>query len=215
MAACFVYSVSNMSEFTLVITENLPPATLQAINRVLGLEGGYVNDPNDRGGKTNFGISDLRDGIADGLIDLNLDGIGDIDPKNLTYQQAVSIYYKEYWLANHCHQLPECIAVMVFDIAVNQGSRFACKTLQAVAGVNPDGLIGNKTLSAVNLSSTFYLLMKCTHLRLARYIALVKKDESQLMYLQGWNNRAFEVFEHCQAIAVFGAGSMQCKGVIE
>ena len=108
-----------MSKFTLIITENIHSVALQAIHRVIGLEGGYVDDATDKGGKTNFGISDLRDGVADGL--------GDISPENLTYKQAVSIYYKDYWLANQCNELPAAIAAMVFDIAVNQGGKFSRK----------------------------------------------------------------------------------------
>ena len=95
-----------MKEFHLILTENIPSNALNAIHLVLGREGGYVDDPNDHGGKTNFGISDLRDGVSDNLIDINLDGIGDIAPENITHEQAIAIYYHDYWLKNHCNELP-------------------------------------------------------------------------------------------------------------
>ncbi len=193
-----------MSEFTLIIVENIPPAALQAIHRVIGLEGGYVHDAADRGGKTNFGISDLRDGVADGLIDINLDGLGDIAPESLTYEQAVSIYYKDYWLANQCNELPTYIAVMVFDVAVNQGGKFARKTLQGAAGVNTDGIIGGKTLAAVSQCTELQLLHEYTQLRVCRYASIVKRDITQLKFLNGWLNRAFDVLKECQMIWLFG-----------
>ncbi|WP_282188064.1 glycosyl hydrolase 108 family protein, partial [Citrobacter freundii] len=46
------------------------PAFRNALAFVLSAERGYVNDPTDRGGETNFGISDKRDGVADGMTDV-------------------------------------------------------------------------------------------------------------------------------------------------
>ena len=55
-------------------TPLLSPSFQHALDFVLGKEGGYVNDPTDNGGETKFGISDKRDGIADGKTDVNGDG---------------------------------------------------------------------------------------------------------------------------------------------
>ena len=62
----------------------LSPAFAHALSFVLAREGGYVNDPNDKGGETNFGISDKRDGVADGLTDVNGDGKPETKIKDLT-----------------------------------------------------------------------------------------------------------------------------------
>ena len=54
-----------------------------AINHTLELEGGYVNDPNDSGGQTKYGISKKA--------------YPDLDIPNLTIAQAMEIYRKDYW----------------------------------------------------------------------------------------------------------------------
>lgn len=194
-----------MKALTIINIEAIPHVAITAINHILGLEGGYVNDPFDKGGKTNFGISDLRDGVSDGLVDINLDGLGDVAPKDLTYEQAVSIYYSDYWLANKCHLMPEYIALMVFDTAVNQGGNFARKTLQHALGVKADGIIGGMTLAALQEASSLKLLTDYVHLRLLRYSQLAHKKPNQTKFLAGWVNRTFAVFEQCQITSVFGA----------
>ena len=194
-----------MKEFKVINTEAIPHVALNAINHVLGLEGGYVNSAYDKGGKTNFGISDLRDGKADGLIDINLDGIGDVSPENLTYEQAVSIFFIDYWLANHCEKLPEHIALMVFDTAVNQGGSFARKTLQHTLGVKADGIIGGKTLGAVYTHAELELLTAYTRLRCLRYTDITRNNTDQLIFISGWINRAFDVLNQCITSATFGS----------
>lgn len=70
-----------------------------AINFVLPQEGGYVNDPKDLGGETNFGISKRK--------------YPNVDIKNLTDLGAVTIYRRDYWDRNFLdkYSLPYCIAV--------------------------------------------------------------------------------------------------------
>lgn len=193
-----------MKEYTLINTEVIPHVASKAISHILGLEGGYVNDPNDRGGATNFGISDLADGVPDGLIDINGDGLGDIPPEQLTVEQAIAIYYRGYWLANSCHIFPEYYALMVFDTAVNQGGSFARKTLQHTLGVKADGVIGNITLRALDSALELTLLTDYTQLRLLRYGNLVHKKPAQAKFLNGWINRSFKVLTACQNSLFFG-----------
>jgi len=189
---------------TVPVTACIPATALTAINHILGSEGGNVNDPNDKGGKTNFGISDLRDGKEDGLIDINLDGIGDIDPEDLTREQAIVIFYQDYWLANKCEQMPECIALVVFDIAVNQSAVFARKKLQEFIGATPDGIIGPNTLDQLALVSNSYVIHALTEARCLRYCSKVKQNPTQVKYIKGWIKRAFTVLFEAQAVDCFG-----------
>jgi lysozyme family protein len=180
---------------------------LNAINHILGAEGGNVNDPTDHGGKTNFGISDLRDGKEDGLIDINLDGIGDVDPENLTRAQAITIYYRDYWLANQCHKLPPSIALVIFDIAVNQSAVFSRKCLQQIICATPDGQIGVKTLAHLDMFLDTYVIHELTKHRCLRYAQKVKDSpqHTQVKYLKGWLNRAFSVLFEAQKLCKQGA----------
>lgn len=197
---------SNTHKATLAVATCIPATALAAINHILGAEGGNVNDPTDHGGKTNFGISDLRDGTEDGLIDINLDGIGDVDPQNLTREQAIGIFYRDYWLANQCDQLPDCIALIIFDIAVNQSAIFARKTLQRIIGAKPDGIIGRITIAKLQSPSYSFVLHELTKRRCLRYAKKVKDSpqHKQVRFLRGWIDRAFTVLLEAQHLDCFG-----------
>lgn len=106
----------------------------KAIDFVLAYEGSYVNDPNDAGGETNWGISKRA--------------YPSIDIKALTKDQAVEIYRKDYFEAVHGDELPEGLAIAVFDCAVNQGVLTACRLLQVALGVKVDGIVGPQTIGA-------------------------------------------------------------------
>jgi len=156
-----------------------PPIAMQAIVHVLNAEGGYVNNPNDLGGETSYGISKRW--------------YPHLDIFNLTLTKAVDIYYQDYWLKNKCHLLPPSIATMVFDTAVNQGGSFARKTLQMLVGVNQDGIIGSQTVAATSLTSANLLLVDYAKCRAQRYSELAKEDPTQVIFLTGWLNRVFAV----------------------
>jgi lysozyme family protein len=78
-----------------------------AFNLVVGIEGGYSNDPADPGGETKFGISKRA--------------YPQVDIANLTLEQAKAIYLRDYWHLCKCDELPADMALLVFDAAVNQG----------------------------------------------------------------------------------------------
>jgi lysozyme family protein len=106
----------------------------RAVALILKHEGGYVNDPADPGGETNFGIS-KRAYPAE-------------DIRAMTPARASAIYERDYWRRAKCDELPWPLAVQVFDMAVNAGVGPAVKMLQKVLGVTTDGVIGPKTLAA-------------------------------------------------------------------
>lgn len=121
-----------------------------ALTFTLKHEGGYVNNPNDTGGETNFGISDRRDGIVDGKADLNGDRVPDVAIKDLTQEQAAIVYNREYWTPCKCEQLHPAVALIVFDTAVNAGNNQAAKLLQRALKLTEDGQIGPRTIAAAN-----------------------------------------------------------------
>lgn len=79
----------------------------EALRFVLSKEGGYVNDPNDPGGETKWGISKRA--------------YPTLDIKNLTEQQCIDIYLADYWNACGCNGLSPALGAAVFDSAVNCG----------------------------------------------------------------------------------------------
>ena len=118
---------------------------------IVGREGGFVDDPDDPGGATNFGVTIhtmQRLGI-----DLNGDAVvNKADVAALTRDQAVEIYVEHYFTRPGIAQLPAALQPSVFDMMVNAGSN-AVKILQRLLTdmgfpCIPDGAIGPQTITA-------------------------------------------------------------------
>ena len=127
--------------------------SVDAIARdIVSREGGYVNDPDDPGGATNFGVTihTMRN------LGLDLDKDGDIDSKDvraLTLTQAIDIFKTHYFEKPGVARLPQPLQASVFDMYVNAGGN-AVKILQNLVGrfgfaLTSDGVIGPKTAEAV------------------------------------------------------------------
>ena len=141
------------------------------LDKVIETEGGYVNDPTDRGGETKYGISKLA--------------YPDEDIKNLTIERAKELYIKDYVKPCRADLLPEKLQYAHFDAAVNHGVKGAAKILQRAAGVKDDGVIGKITLKAVQSLSLDRLLLY----RAFYYMKIVGNNHSQAKYIKGWANR--------------------------
>lgn len=107
----------------------------QAFEKLIGHEGGYVNDARDPGGETRYGISKR--------------GYPGEDIAGMTLARAQLLYRRDYWGPAGCDAVPDPVKFPLFDHAVNGGVRAAVKTLQRAAGAVPDGLLGPMTLQAV------------------------------------------------------------------
>lgn len=126
--------------------------TVQDLAReIVAREGGFVNDPDDPGGATNFGVTI---GTMRRLgIDLNKDGAVSIkDVRALTSAQAVDIYVEYYFNRPRIAELPQVLQASVFDIYVNAGTG-AIKILQRLLTqmgfpCTADGVIGAGTIAA-------------------------------------------------------------------
>ncbi|MEI7145077.1 glycosyl hydrolase 108 family protein [Pectobacterium brasiliense] len=165
------------------------PSFSHAVAFVLAKEGGYVNDPTDKGGETKFGISDLRDGIRDGMTDIDGDKKPDVSIKDLTLEQASQIYYRDYWYPAYCNDWPDGISLIVFDSAVQHGVKKAIQLLQSAAGVDDDGIVGKDTRAAVKGADPEWLLTRYLLRRARYYTDIIKSNSSQGKYLNGWFNR--------------------------
>ena len=108
----------------------------RALDLILRLEGGDTNDPRDPGGLTRFGVAQASH--------------PNIDVAELTKADAAEIYASQYWKPLRCGDMPPCIALAVFDCAVNQGPGIAARLLQRAARVREDGVIGPHTLAAIS-----------------------------------------------------------------
>ena len=120
---------------------------------IVAREGGYVNDPDDPGGATNFGVTihTMR------RLGLDLDGDGDVDTADvraLGRDQAVEIFVQHYFHAPRIALLPAPMHATVFDMYVNAGSN-AVRILQRLLrdmglDIAVDGVIGPQTARAAH-----------------------------------------------------------------
>jgi len=146
----------------------------QAFDRLMGNEGGYVNNPADPGGETNWGICKRS--------------YPDVDIKALTRDQAKAIYLRDFWQRGQMDQYDPAIAFQIFDIAVNSGIETAVRILQRAAGVADDGHIGPVTVAAVRSFSVPEILM----LIIAERLDFWRKLSTWGTFGKGWAGRAAE-----------------------
>lgn len=128
----------------------------QLAEEIVAREGGFVNDPADPGGATNFGVT-IHTMRRLGL-DLTGDGqIGVEDVRALTRDQAVDIFIQHYWRKPRIDALPEALQASVFDMYVNAGAN-AVRVLQRLLvemgyDVDVDGIIGPQTIRAAQAAA--------------------------------------------------------------
>lgn len=154
-------------------------------------EGGskFTNIPGDKGGATKWGI------ILDTWIKCGADKDcdGDIDVNDLklsTEQDAMEVSKKIYWdkIKGDCIY-SQSIAEFIFDWAYNSGVQTAAKKVQQLLGLQADGVIGDKTVKAINDANPKELFTKLKNRREEFYKAIVANNPSQAKFLKGWLNR--------------------------
>lgn len=134
----------------------------QIFDRLIGYEGGYVDDPRDPGGETNWGVT-KRTAQANGYTGAM---------KTMTRQQAYEIYRRAFWLRYNCEQMPDAVAYQFFDAAVNHGFGNASRMLQRAVNVADDGIIGNMTIAAIKKMAISDVIMRLNAERLEFYCKL-------------------------------------------
>jgi lysozyme family protein len=154
-------------------------------NHIKASEGGYVNDPKDPGGETNFGISKRS--------------YPGLDIKALTWAKACEIYRKDFWEKYRFPALTDQgLAENVLDHAINAGPGRAIKLLQKACGVAEDGKIGPATIAAANRD--IGTAGRFASLRITYYHSLVAAKPELGRFLKGWIARANKFRNH-EAIA--------------
>ena len=130
----------------------------RAIPILLEEEGGLVDNPNDPGGLTNYGISRRS--------------YPNVDIRALTAEAAAAIYARDFWPACGADKLPWPLCLFVFDHAVNAGSAAAIKCLQRALRVSADGQLGPITLGAVERANLRALCRQFNVERCRYYVSL-------------------------------------------
>jgi lysozyme family protein len=152
----------------------------RSLSAVLRHEGGYVDHPKDPGGATNRGITiaNFRRYVKPGGTKADL--------KKLTEEQASAVYRKGFWAVLLADDLPSGVDYAVFDYGVNSGPARAAKALQTIVGAKADGVIGPKTIAAVEVYANKAELIEelC-----AQRLAFVKRLKTWPTFGKGWERR--------------------------
>ncbi len=168
-----------------------------SIDRILdGLierEGGFVNHAADRGGPTNWGITQAK------LAEWRRRPVTVDDVRALSQGEAREIYRHEYIAGPRFAQIRDAkLMELVVDCGVNHGTRRASLWLQSVAGATTDGVVGPMTLHAVNNADPRRLYRKLLAMRCRFFGSLITRDPSQAAFAAGWlNHRVAHFIEDC------------------
>lgn len=155
---------------------------------VLEREGGLVNNPHDRGGATNKGITQRtydewreRKGYEQRSV------------AQIEQVEVMAIYNEQYWTPVRGIKLPDPIDLIMFDSAVQHGAVRPVKWLQEIVGADVDGRFGGNTLAAMNTYISANGLDKLVDALMARrakfYDQIIANDPAQKVFAKGWGNR--------------------------
>lgn len=161
-----------------------------AVNIVIEHEGGFVDDPDDHGGATNFGITQrtldeyrkVHLGFPAHVVDLKPD-------------DARAIYQDIFWPPFAEIVSPE-LATVLFDQAVLRGPEKVVALLQELIGVKVDGVMGPNTIGGANRLAGDELAFRFVRASHHRYTDIVRRDPSQIKFLDGWEDRLFSLIDH-------------------
>lgn len=159
----------------------------KALAQTLGFEGGWSNALGDRGGPTNYGITQrtydawrVTTGQPGRTVEL------------ITDEEVKAIYFADYWTPCRCEEMPEALALAVFDMAVNSGVYNATLTLQRTLGVKPDGVIGPVTLKAAEQTEPAAAVLRFLKKRGAFLQDVIDAHPGDVRFLGGWISRLLD-----------------------
>ena len=179
---------------------------LNAVEAVLKAEGGFVNHPADRGGPTNWGITQRV------YAEFKKRPVTVDEVRNMPRSEAIAIYKANYWDKVGGDEIKHyATALTLFDQAVNRGVGAVVRQAQSVVGVVSDGALGPKTLAALNAMPDTVFVPRFLALAENSYKSIVANNPSQSVFLKGWLNRLDKV--RSEATKFFGQLNARQVGI--
>lgn len=148
---------------------------------------GFVNDPNDNGGATMVGITigtyrsycRYKGKKSPSVTEL----------KNILYKEWRDIVHTMYWSKWKADLIEDQgVANMIVDWVWTSGQGIGIKRVQRLLGVTADGIVGPKTVAAVNAKGHSFI-KDVYNARKAHFESIVKSNPTQKKWLKGWMNR--------------------------
>lgn len=155
---------------------------------------GWSNDPNDNGGATMIGVTlgtyraycKYKGRRVPNALNL----------KNIPYKEWRDIVHTMYWSKWKADLIEDQnVANMIVDWVWTSGQGIGIKRVQKILGVTADGIVGPKTVDAVNKADAKDLFTKVYNARAAHFNAIVKANPSQKKWLKGWMNRINYIYK--------------------
>lgn len=160
----------------------------KSINLMLGLEGGKTDESMDRGGRTNYGITQFTYDAWNKKHNLPKRDVFKISP-----QIAKQIYKEEYWSLIKGDQLPKNVANAILSMALTDGPQDSIKFIQKMLGVQPvSGVMGPITMAKIwekSKTGDADFARAILNKQIDRY----QNDEQAATYGKGWTNRVEKV----------------------
>lgn len=167
----------------------------QAFQKTLANEGGFVhsNLPDDSGGETFAGVARNHHPTWPGWAIIDSRGVHDPRLTGLVRE----FFLANFWNPIHGNDIAsQMIAESIYDMAVNSGVGTAARLVQIAVGTVPDGVIGAKTLAAINaldaetIPAEQVFNLQLFTLKVSRFLDIGRKKKSQRQFYQSWIDRA-------------------------
>lgn len=170
----------------------MPTDLDKALGYLLEEEGGWSDHPNDNGGQTFNGVTQATyDDWRSRVKKLPKQTV-----RKATPAEIKELYEVLYWRACGADRFPWPINYLTFDAAVNSGVSRGVRWTQAGLGTDQDGIVGLATRTAaqeVVTNGNAKALLSIVQARADFLADLVKRDQSQLVFLKGWTRRLLRV----------------------
>jgi lysozyme family protein len=163
------------------------------IEHVLRYEGRYVNNPDDRGGPTNFGITARTLGAWRNLGRPATAA----EVFSMSRAEAKAIYRKQYIIDPGFDAIEDPdLRMIVVDCGVLYGTRRATMWLQTALGVTADGIFGDDTIHALNGADPHAVARSILKQRFQRIQNVVEQSPRQMVFYRGWMNRTNDLLQY-------------------
>jgi len=157
------------------------------ISKVLKYEGGFTQDPNDKGNWTGCSVgSGANKGTNRGI---SACSYPNEDIKGMTEARAKEIYRVDYWDPIYGDEIPAGPDLCTFDGAVNSGQSRGVKWLQRAVGADADGVVGPQTIAMANAADEHITIDRMCDDRMS----FLKGLSTWHLYGKGWTNRVEDV----------------------
>lgn len=164
---------------------------------IIPLEGAYVNIPQDKGGETYKGIARNKFPMWEGWVYIDFEKRtkfkGAEIPRGTEFpniQYLVDKFYSQRWDLYKLSEIKnQNLAALLFDYIIHSGATHPILVIQNIAGTIPDGIIGPKTIAAINKGNPISLFSRLLKEREKFLAGLIAADPTQKIFETGWKNR--------------------------